>query len=86
MLGLLVTPASAAAGTAMASTLKTLREYRHGYMTLQSLNRYGFYYRTVAQLDSRTRVQVRAAGDPKIDMSVLKERCAAARAQQPRAI
>lgn len=77
-------PAVTAAGTALASTLKTRREYRHGYTTLQSFSRYGLYYRTVAQLDPRTGVEVRAAGEPKIDMTVLKERCQAARAQQLR--
>lgn len=71
--------------TAIASSFKTRREYRHGYTTLQSFSRYGFYYRTVAQLDPRTGVEVRAAGEPKIAVSVLKERCAAASAQHARA-
>jgi hypothetical protein len=73
--------AFATGGTALASTLKTRREYRHGYTTLQSFSRYGLYYRTVAQLDPRTGVEVRAAGEPKIHPAVLKERCQAARAQ-----
>jgi uncharacterized membrane protein YbhN (UPF0104 family) len=83
-LGAYVALALTTGGIAIASTFKTRREYRHGYTTLQSFSRYGYYYRTVAQLDPRTGVQVRAAGEPKIAVSVLKERCAAARAQQSR--
>ena len=62
------------------STYKARREYRHGYTTLQDFSKFGLYYRTLPQLDPRSGVEVRAAGEPKLALPELKIRLAACRA------
>ncbi|OOP65289.1 hypothetical protein BMF89_00110 [Arthrobacter sp. SRS-W-1-2016] len=74
-----------AAVSGAVSTYKARREYRHGYTTLQSFSKYGMYYRTLPQLDPRSGVQVRAAGEAKLAQSGLTQRWAVSRARYPRA-
>lgn len=75
-----------AAVSGAVSTFKGRREYRHGYTTLQSFSKYGMYYRTLPQLDPRSGVEVRAAGEPRLAQSELTKRWAASRALYPRAV
>lgn len=61
------------------STYTARREYRHGYTTLQDFSKFRLYYRTLPQLDPRSGVEVRAAGEPKLAPSELTKRWAASR-------
>ena len=83
--GIFVLAGLTAAVSGAVSTYKARREYRHGYTTLQSFSKFGMYYRTLPQLDPRSGVEIRAAGEAKLAQSELTKRWAASRARYPRA-
>lgn len=58
---------------------KSRREYRHGYTTADSIGKYGYYYGTVPQLETSTGIEIRAAGQTRLDPQTLLERTALAR-------
>lgn len=54
-------------------------EYRHGYTTVDTLSKYGEYYGTVPQLESISGIEIRAAGQTRLDRQTLSDRTALAR-------
>jgi hypothetical protein len=77
--GLVVLAGLATGFSGALSTYKARREYRHGYTTLQDFSKLRLYYRTLPQLDPRSGVEVRAAGEPKLALPELTKRWAASR-------
>ncbi len=77
--GLVVLAGLATGSSGALSRYKARREYRHGYTTLQDFSKLRLYYRTLPQLDPRSGVEVRAAGEPKLALPELTKRWAASR-------
>jgi hypothetical protein len=63
-----------------AAAARRRREYRHGYTTMDVIGRYGEYYGTLPQLEAKTGIEIRAAGQARLDRETLRSRTALAKA------